>query len=63
MGCRSIDKENPMLIGTHTRQVPGVSFLTQPEIALVNMGEAIISLFNCSLNPIKINEDDAIAEC
>jgi hypothetical protein len=48
-----------------TCQVPGISFLTQPEPALVNKGQGIISLFNCSeaLNPIKINKGDVIAEC
>jgi hypothetical protein len=56
-----IDNENPMLIDT--RQVPGVSFLTQPEPALINKGEGIISLFNFYLNQIKINKGDAIAEC
>ena len=61
MGCRSIDNENPMLIDM--RQVPGVSFLTQPEPALINKGQGIISLFNCSLNPIKINKGEVIAEC
>jgi hypothetical protein len=45
------------------RQVPGVSFLTQPEPALINKGQGIISLFNCSLNQIKINKGDVIAEC
>ena len=34
VGCRSIDNENPMLIDM--RQVPGVSFLTKPEPALIN---------------------------
>ncbi len=61
VGCRSIDNENPMLIDM--RQVPGVSFLTQPEPALINKGQGIISLFNCSLNQIKINKGDVIAEC
>ncbi len=45
------------------RRVPGVSFLTQPEPALINKGQGIISLFNCSLNPIEINKGDVIAEC
>jgi hypothetical protein len=39
VGCRSIDNEHPMLIDM--RQVPGVSFLTQPEPALINKGEGI----------------------
>ena len=45
------------------RQVPNVTFLTQPEPALINTGEGVISLFNCSSRPIKINKGDLIAEC
>ncbi len=37
VGCRSIDNENPILVDM--RQVPGVSFLTQPEPALINKGQ------------------------
>ncbi len=48
VGCRSIDNENSMLVDM--RQMPGVSFLTQLEPALINKGQSIISLFNCSLN-------------
>ncbi len=61
VGCRSIHNENPMLIDM--RQVPGVSFLIQPEPALISKGQGIISLFSCSLNSIKINKGDVIAEC
>jgi hypothetical protein len=61
VGCRSIHNKNPMFVDM--RQVPGVSFLTQPEPASINKGQGIISLFQCSLNPIKINKGDVIAEC
>jgi hypothetical protein len=54
---------NTTSIRTDLRQVPNASFLTQPEPAIINTGEGIISLFNCSSRPIKINKGDMIADC
>jgi hypothetical protein len=58
MACRPIDYVHPMLIDM--RQVPGVSFLTQPEPALISKVQGIISLFHYSFNPIKINKGGLI---
>ena len=47
VGSTFVNNITPIL--TDLRQVPDVSFLTQPDPALINRGGGVISLFNCSL--------------